>query len=201
VDGNGRVGLTLDYELLMTVGSAQCTLSGTTALSSQGVEKLGGQAAGQAYDKVSGAFAVVSTSYAPPAQTGNCLAVNTAYDLSTGVGWYLNGSLQVPLKPQPQTATVKVPKKIKAKGKTVVLGKAVVTNAGQTAPAELTWSTRKSANGSKPKYARLKVGKAGKVTIRTTGKAKKLYVKLSLNAPAVPGYEAYSFTKKWTVKR
>ncbi len=104
--------------------------------------------------------------------------------------------------PQAQTATVKLPKKIKAKGKTVLLKKAVVTNAGQKATAKLTWSTKKSAKGAKAKYANQEVShKTGKVTIRTTGKAKRLYVKLSLSAPAIDGYQAYSFTKKWTVKR
>ena len=45
-----------------------------------------------------------------------------------------------------------------------------------------------------------KTTKAGKVTLKTTGKAKKLYVKLSMKAPATAGFEAYSYTKKWTVK-
>ena len=34
-----------------------------------------------------------------------------------------------------------------------------------------------------------------------TVKAKKLYVKLVLSAPAVPGYQAYTYTKKWVVKK
>ncbi len=46
----------------------------------------------------------------------------------------------------------------------------------------------------------MKTSKAGKVTITTTGKAKRLKVKLTLTAPAVPGYQPYSFAKKWTVK-
>ena len=86
-------------------------------------------------------------------------------------------------------------------GKTVLLKKAVVTNAGQEATAEVTWSTNKKANGSNLRLAAAKTTKAGKVILRTTGKAKRLYVKLVLSAPAVPGYQAYEFTKKWTVKR
>ena len=47
----------------------------------------------------------------------------------------------------------------------------------------------------------MKVTKAGKVKLRTTGQARKLYVKLSLKARAVEGYTAYSYTKKWTVRQ
>ena len=112
------------------------------------------------------------------------------------MGWYLTGTMTLPTAPVPQTATVKLAKKIKAKGKTVVLKAPVVTNAGQTATSRLTWSTKKSAAGSKAKWA-----KATKRSITTTGKAKRLYVKLTLTAPAVEGYQAYSFTKKWTVKK
>ncbi len=82
----------------------------------------------------------------------------------------------------------------------MLLTKTAVTNAGQTATAKVTWSRKKSAKGSDDRYANLEVGKSGKVTLRTTGKAKQLYVKLSLTAPAVPGYQPYSITKKWTVK-
>ncbi len=42
----------------------------------------------------------------------------------------------VPPVVQKQTATVKVPKKVKPKGKTVLLKKAVTTNAGQKATRE-----------------------------------------------------------------
>ena len=120
------------------------------------------------------------------------------------MGWYLTGTMTLPAAVPPvvqkQTATVKVPKKLKRKGKTVLLKKAVVTNAGQKAGAKVTWSTKKAAKGTKAKYATVKTTKAGKVTLKTKGKAKKLYVKLSLKAPATTGFEAYSYTKKWTVK-
>ena len=100
-----------------------------------------------------------------------------------------------------QTAVVKVPKRLKAKGATVVLKKAVVTNAGQKATSRLTWSTKKSAKGAKKKYATVRTTRSGKVTITTTGKARKLYVKLRLKAPATAGYTAYSYTTTWTVKK
>ena len=206
VDTNGKVDLTLSYDTLIKTGSNECTLTGTVALSSQGTEKLGGQAVGKNYDPATGEFAVVSTSYTAPAATGSCLLVNAAYDLSKGMGWYLTGTMSLPSAPTPapvtqkQTATVKVPKKVKRTGKTVLLKKAVVTNANQTATTKVTWSTRKKANGRNLKLASVKTTKAGKVTLKTTGKAKKLYVKLSLKAPAVTGYEAYSYSKTWKVK-
>ena len=143
---------------------------------------------------------MASTTYPAPTTTGSCLLTNAAYDLSKGVGWYLTGTMHLPTAPKPQTASPKPPKRIKPKGKTVLLKKAVVTNAGQTATAKLSWSTKKSAKGGKAKYAKV-VSKGGKLAIRTTGKAKRLYVRLRLNAPATEGYQAYSFTKKWTVKR
>ena len=199
VDADGKVDLTLAYDHLLTAGSSQCRLTGTVQLSSAGTEKLGG-GAGRNYDPATGAFAVVSTTYAAPnaidATPAGCLATNASYDLSQGMGWYLTGTMTLPTAPVPQTATVKLAKKIKAKGKTVVLKAPVVTNAGQTATSRLTWSTKKSAAGSKAKWA-----KATKRSITTTGKAKRLYVKLTLTAPAVEGYQAYSFTKKWTVKK
>ena len=68
----------------------------------------------------------------------------------------------------------KPPKRIGRKGKTVLLKKAVVTNAGQTATAKVTWSTKKSAMGNKGQFC---VGDdQQKVTIRPYWKAKKFYV-------------------------
>ncbi len=202
VDATGRVDLAMDYDKLLTAGSSQCRLTGTVQLSSQGKEKLGG-ASGSHYNAATGAFAVVSTTYSAPnaidVTPAGCLAVNTAYDLSQGTGWFLTGTMELPGAPMAQTATVKLPKKIKPKGKTVLLKKPVVTNAGQKATAKLSWSTKKSAKGTKAKYANQEV--SYKTSITTTGKAKRLYVKLRLKAPATEGYTAYSFTKKWTVKR
>ena len=61
------------------------------ALSSRGTERLGGQAVGKDWDPATGQFSVVSTSYTAPAATGSRLLLNSAYDLSTGMGWHLTG--------------------------------------------------------------------------------------------------------------
>ncbi|MCO5300845.1 MAG: fibronectin type III domain-containing protein [Candidatus Nanopelagicales bacterium] len=95
---------------------------------------------------------------------------------------------------QAQTAKVKTPKKIKPKGKTVLLKKAVTTNAGQKAKAKVKVSPKSK------KYSKVKITKSGKVTIQTKGK-KKLKVTLKLTAPATDRYTAYSYTKKWKVKK
>ncbi len=95
---------------------------------------------------------------------------------------------------QAQTAKVKTPKKIKPKGKTVLLKKAVKTNAGQKAKAKV------KVKPKGKKYAKVKITKSGKVTIQTKGK-KKLKVTLKLKAPATDRYTAYSYTKKWKVKK
>ena len=93
-----------------------------------------------------------------------------------------------------QTATVKTPKKIKSKGKTVLLKKSVKTNAGQKAKAKVTVKPKGK------KYAKVTISKKGKVTIKTTGK-KTLKVTLKLSAPATDTFTSYSFTKKWKVKK
>ncbi|MEZ5119903.1 MAG: fibronectin type III domain-containing protein [Candidatus Nanopelagicales bacterium] len=93
-----------------------------------------------------------------------------------------------------QTAKVKVPKKIKPQGKTVLLKKAVKTNAGKKAKAKV------KVKPKGKKYAKVKITKKGKVTIKTFGK-KKLKVTLKLTAPATAQYNAYSYTKKWKVKK
>ena len=95
---------------------------------------------------------------------------------------------------QTQTAKVKVPKKIKYKGKTVLLKKAVRTNAKQKAKSKVTVKPKKK------KYAKATTTKKGKVRIKTFGR-KKLKVKLKLTAPATDQYTAYTYTKKWTVKK
>ena len=93
-----------------------------------------------------------------------------------------------------QTAKVQVPKKILYMGRTVLLNKAVRTNAEQKATSKVTVKPKGS------KYSQVKTTSKGRVTIRTLGK-KKLKVTLKLTAPASGQYGPYSFTKKWTVKR
>ncbi len=95
--------------------------------------------------------------------------------------------------PQQQTASVKVPKKIKYKGKTVLLKKSVKTNAGQKAKIKVTVKPKGK------KYSKVKITSKGKVTIKTLGK-KRLKVTLKLTAPATSQYTSYSYTKKWKVK-
>lgn len=94
----------------------------------------------------------------------------------------------------PQTATVQVPKKIAYTGRTVLLKKAVRTNAEQKASSKVTVSPKGA------KYSTVKTTPKGKVTITTLGK-KKLKVTLKLTAPAVGQYGPYSATKKWTVQK
>ena len=96
--------------------------------------------------------------------------------------------------PLTQTATVTTPKKIKYLGKTVLLKKAVKTNAGQPATSKVTVLPKGK------KYSKVKTTPKGKVTITTLGK-KKLKVTLTLTAPATSQYATYSHTKKWTVKQ
>ena len=93
-----------------------------------------------------------------------------------------------------QTATVQVPKKIAYMGRTVLLKKAVRTNAGQKATSKVTVSPKGK------KYSKVRTTPRGKVIITTLGK-KKLKVTLKLTAPATGQYGSYSFTKKWTVKK
>ncbi len=88
---------------------------------------------------------MVSTTYPAPITVGSCLLTSAAYDLSKGIGWYLTGTMKLPSAPAAPVASPKLPKKIKRKGKTVLLKKAVVTNAGQTATSTVTWSTKKRA--------------------------------------------------------
>lgn len=105
-----------------------------------------------------------------------------------------------PKPKQAQTASVKLPRTVKPAGKTVLLKKAVITNADQKAAAKVTWSTKKAARGSKAKWASVKMTKSGKVAIKTTGKARRLFVKLTMRAAATDEYTAYSATKKWAVR-
>jgi len=100
----------------------------------------------------------------------------------------------ISLAKQTQSATVKTAKKIKAKGKTVLLKKSVTTNAGQKATAKVTVKPKGK------KYAKVKTSSKGKVTIKTTGR-KKLKVTMTVSAPATAKYNAYSYTKKWKVKK
>ena len=93
-----------------------------------------------------------------------------------------------------QTATVKVAKKIKPDGRTVLLKKAVTTNADQMLRAKVTVGPKGKG------YAKVTITKKGKVIITTTGK-RNLKVTLRLTAAATAQYNAYSSTSRWKVKK
>ncbi len=182
VPGNGQVSVSwaapgddggspvIDYTVTAIPGGATCTTSSTSCV-------VSGLANGTGYTfTVSARNAIgTSTPSAPSAPV-----TPTAPPVTPAL--------------QKQTASVKVPKKIKYKGKTVLLKKAVRTNAGQKAKSKVTVKPKAK------KYAKVKTTKSGKVTIKTRGK-KKLKVTLKLRAPATSQHTAYSYTKKWTVKK
>lgn len=208
VGDSGRLRLAMQYEMSVEipegVAAGTCTLSGVVELTSEGTEYRSGQAVGQDVDPATGRFAVVSTSAYPlvPQINATCLRVAAVdYDLLKGASWYLTGTMTLPHQPavspaRAQTAKVKLPKRIKAKGKTVLLQKTVRTNAGQKLVPTVTWS-----GGSPKKYASVKTTTSGKVTIRTTGKARRLRVSVTLRAKATDTYLPYARTTTWLVKR
>lgn len=206
VDANGTVALTIRYATTIRALGFACSARGQVALSSAATDPVGG-GRGRAVDPATGRFAVAATSATPPTLTGAaCAQAADFVDLSKGLGWYLVGDLAVDDPPTAngtivrQKARVSLPKRIARKGKTVVVKTAVVTNAGQTARAKVTWNTRRSAKGKRSKYAKVTTTKTGRSTIRTTGRAKRLYVKLRLSAPAADGYTSLRRSKVWTVK-
>ncbi len=204
VAADGTVTMTLRYDTTISALGLSCTAKGQVLLSSAATDPVGG-GQGLGWDPATGRFAVAATSASVPTLTGAaCLRAGDFLDLSKGLGWYISGTLTVdpgPVgPPAKQKARVKLPKRVAAKGRTVIVGKAVVTNAKQRADVDLTWGTKRSARGEKKRYAKVLVTKSGKVTLRTRGKAKRLYVRLRLSAPATPGYGAYSRTKVWRAR-
>ncbi|MEZ5157227.1 MAG: fibronectin type III domain-containing protein [Candidatus Nanopelagicales bacterium] len=168
-DGGSPV---IDYTVTTIPGGATCTTSSTSCV-------VPGLTNGTAYT-----FTVIAR---------NAIGTSTPSTPSAPVTPTAPVAPITPAK-QKQTASVKVPKKIMYKGKTVLLKKAVRTNAGQKAKSKITVKPKKK------KYAKVKTTKKGKVTIKTLGK-KKLKVTLKLTAPATSQYTAYSYTKKWTVTK
>lgn len=212
--GEVTLKVKVNTQLFSKTQNNSCVLTGEATLTSVGTDGLGGVAKGSNFDAATGRFAVVSTSPVKVTTAGSgCGGLTTLYKVDEGMGYYLSGKIGFGDKPptpdplpiptpeadQDQTASVKVAKTIKPKGKTVVLKKAVTTNAGQRATAKVTWGTKK-AKGTSKKWAAVKTTEAGKVTITTTGAAKRLRVKLHLSAPATTGYKAYSHVHKWVVK-
>jgi hypothetical protein len=201
VAADGRVTMAVPYNATISAFGLNCTVKGSAALSSSNTDTNGG-GTGKNRDAASGAFAVAGTS-APPATSGAlCALAGDTLDLTRGIGWYFDGTLSSrPGVPSllPQSAEAKLPSRIKRKGRTVLVSAPLVTNAGQEVSARVTWGTTKAAKGSKKSYARLS-RKNGKVVLRTTGKARTLHVRLTLQAPASPGYEAYRTTRAWKVR-
>lgn len=203
VDASGAVVLSVPYEATISAGVlGSCSVKGTATMSSAGTDPIGG-GQGSAHDPTSNSFAVAGASTSAPVLSGSLCELAADYiDPVRGFGWYLNGSLAptaTTSAPRAQTASVEVPARIKRKGRTVLLKRPVVTSADQRAAATVTWGTKRSAKGGNRKQARV-TSKAGKVAIRTTGKAKRLFVRLTLRAPATQGYRAYSWTRVWVVR-
>lgn len=206
VDATGMVALTIRYATTIRALGLSCSAKGQVSMSSAATDPVGG-GQGRAVDPATGRFAVAATSAPPPTLTGAaCGQAAEFLDLSKGLGWYLVGNLTLDDAPSvdgkvvAQKARVTLPKRIAKQGKTVVLKRGVVTNAGQAARATLTWGTKRKAKSASRKFARVKSTPAGRLTIRTTGKAKRLYVKLRLAAPATTGYAAFSRSKVWRVR-
>ncbi len=201
IDSAGVVTMSLPYNILIEGSAQKCTLTGTVELSSATTDSAG-KATGANWDPATGAFAVAGTGAAPTQAPGSvCTNVQAnVFDLTKPIGFYFVGTMTLPPPDAPQTATVKVAKKVKKSGKTILLKKAVATNIGQKATAKVSWSPKKSAKGKQAKYAKLTTKKSGKLILRTKGASKKLYVKLTLSAPAQPGYKAFTYTKVWKAK-
>lgn len=201
VAADGRVTMTIPYDATISAFGLNCTVKGSAALSSTSMDVNGG-GTGKNLDPASGAFAVAGTS-APPSTSGAlCALADDAIDLSRGIGWYFDGTLSTqPAAPSllPQSADAGLPSRVKRKGRTVLVGGPLVTNAGQPVSATVTWGKTKAAKGSKKSFARLST-KGGKVVLWTTGKVKKLHVRLTLQAPASPGHEAFRLTRAWKVR-
>ncbi len=220
----GLLELKLKVATTLTAGDGKtCDITGDVTLRSDSTDPFGG-VAGANYDPATGKFAVAAATPAVIATTGSgCSSLKLLYDVDKGMGYYITGKIGLPGGKEPevpvpggggsggggggevvtkkvQDAVVKTPKSIKAKGKTVILKKAITTNAGQKATAKVTWSKKKSAKGTSKKLASVTQTKSGKVTITTIGKAKKIFVKLVTKAPATDTFQAFTYTKSWTVK-
>jgi hypothetical protein len=200
VAGDGAVSMHVPYSVTFTALGLSCTVSGSASLSSSDSDSIGG-GAGRPLDEASGSFAVAATS-GPPATTGAlCELAGDAIDVSRGIGWYIDGTVSTP-QSRPvmlrQTASPALPDRVKRKGRTVLLKRPVVTNAGQPATVRVSWGVRKSAKGSRRDHARLITGR-GKVVLRTTGTARRLFVRLTLRASATAEYDAYRVARLWRV--
>lgn len=196
----GDVTLTVPYRATIDAGPfGTCTVAGTAALSSAGTDAIGGTQ-GSPRDPGTGRFAVAGTAPPPTLQGSLCARADEVLDLSRGMGWYLRGILEAASAAiRSQTLTVDLPQRIKRKGRTVLLAGPLTTNAGQAVSPRVTWGTSRSANGSKRSQARVTYD-GGRVVLRTFGTVRRLYVRLTMTAPPVPGFGALDRTRVWTVR-
>ena len=100
VDANGKVDLTMQYDVLLKAGANECRLTGTTAVVVGGHREARRAGDGQELrpgDRRSSRWPAPPTRLRPPA--GSCLLTSAAYDLSKGMGWYLTGTMQLPQAP------------------------------------------------------------------------------------------------------
>ena len=201
----GQMALQMTFDIRISALGQQCMARGTVSTSSTAVDAVGG-GQGTDRDAVTGRFALAGTSAGVPELSGSACAQAAQYvDLSKGVGVYLAGVLAISDNSAggaagAQTAALRTPSTIKHAGKTVLLPRTVTTNAGQVATASVSWSPRKAGNGTARRYASLRTGRAGKLTLTTTGKAKRLYVRLTVSAPPTGAYEEYLVTRRWVVR-
>lgn len=198
--GGAPVGLTVT---VTNTGTAAATPSAITS-AGDGVTVTGGSCA-TGTPIPPARTCTVDLAWAPTgagALTDGSLTLAYPGDTSPADVLTLTGSATAPrptnptptTRPALQTAVVRAPKKIKYKGKTVLVKKAVTTNAAQKAKATVTVKPKAK------RYAKVETANTGKVTLTTAGK-KNLKVILKLTAPAISGYSTYSYTKKWTVKK
>lgn len=103
-------------------------------------------------------------------------------------------SNQVKLPKRAQSAKLRTAKRVKYKGKTVLVKEPVVTNAGQTADVTVT------VNPAGKRYARVQKKASGRVVIRTKGK-RTLRVTVTASAPATSEFKSYAQKRTWRVSR
>lgn len=103
-------------------------------------------------------------------------------------------SNRVSLSKRDQTARLRSAKRIKYKGRTVLVRQRVITNAGQT--AQVTVSVSPAGN----RFAKVLKKRSGKVVIRTKGK-RSLRVTVTASAPATSQFTSYAAKRTWRVTR
>ncbi len=201
---SGEVAMQIAFDVRISALGQQCQARGVIAVSSTATDTIGG---GQGSNRdATGRFAVAGTSLGAPELSGSACAQAAQYlDLGKGVGVFVAGTLSVGSSDSgatagAQTAVLRTPARLKPAGRTVLLPHAVTTNAGQKASVSVRWSVRKAADGTSPRYARLRVGREGAVSLITTGKAKRLYVRMTVSAPATASHGEYLQTRRWVVR-